>query len=175
MPLSPSSPSSLHRRRIAHRPGRPGPALVPRSRTARAAAAAAAAATTAAGLLTSCTTTSVLALRTGDCLVNPQGDTITEVTRRDCSEPHDAEVIGTSTVTADELPDQASLDAQARQDCLAAFADYIGRSYEDSDLELRWWVPTQESWDQADDRSITCLALTPDGSDLTESVRDSQL
>jgi hypothetical protein len=131
----------------------------------------------AGALVGGCSSTSALALKEGDCFLYPdEGDTeISDVTTKACTEEHDAEIIGVTTVDGDEMPQSDALDAQAQDDCLAAFQDYVGTAYEDSTLGLTWLVPTQDSWDKADDREIVCVALTSDGSSLTSSVKDSRL
>lgn len=130
-----------------------------------------------ASLLGGCSTTSALALEEGDCMVSPTDDSdeISNVTTTVCTDEHDAEVIGVTTIDGDTLPDSDALDAQAQTDCLSAFSSYVGSDYETSSLDLTWMVPTQDSWDKAHDREIVCVAVSGDGSSLTQSVKGSQL
>ncbi len=62
------------------------------------------------------------------------------------------------------------MDTLAGQGCLKYWAGAIGTAY-DSDLgvDMTFMHPTQESWDQQDDREITCLVISADGSPLTGS------
>ncbi len=127
------------------------------------------------GVLTGCASTGVMSLTTGDCLMAPSGDALTDVERRGCTSTHDAEVVGIATVPSDALPASDELDALAQRDCLALFEQYVGVAYADSSLALTWLVPTQQSWESANDRSVTCIATTADRSTMTWSVRDQRV
>ena len=124
---------------------------------------------------TGCSSSSVMHLSVGDCLMMPTGDTVTNITTKECTEAHDSEVIAAPIVEGDVFPGSDALDREAEERCLAQFAQYVGTDYETSTLELTWLIPTQESWERNDDREIICLATTPDSSTLTTSVRDSRL
>jgi len=127
-------------------------------------------------ILGGCASTSALALTEGDCLVRPVDDApVTDVTTTSCTDAHDAEVVGVTTVRGDDLPQSDVLDAQAQDDCLQAFQAYVGIDYPSSSLDLTWMVPTRESWDTADDREIVCIAYAGEPSSLVQSVKDSRL
>ncbi len=97
------------------------------------------------------------------------------MTTTNCTDPHDAEVIGLTTIHGDDLPQSDALDAQAQEECLHAFQTYVGIDYPSSSLDLTWMLPTRESWDTADDREIVCIAYAGEPSSLTRSVKDSKL
>lgn len=124
-----------------------------------------------------CSSTSVMSLSTGDCLAVPSGTSgtsVTEVRVLPCDRSHGAEVIGTSVVEGDTMPSTDDLDARAQEDCLAEFEKYVGIAYSGSELGLTWMVPTEESWRDSGDRTITCLALAPDGTSLDATVKGSR-
>ena len=56
--------------------------------------------------------------------------------------------------TAHSPGDQA-IDEQASDACLAAFADYVGTAYDDSELDYLYVGPDAETWDLGD-RQIVC-------------------
>ena len=58
--------------------------------------------------------------------------------------------------------------------CAAEFAAYVGVDYRDSSLFFTYLLPSARSWEQGDDRAVTCF-ITTTGAPLSESVRDSQL
>lgn len=131
--------------------------------------------TVGAAALASCSTVSALEVSTGTCFSLPEGETVTSVTAVDCTEAHDAQVVGTTTLDAQSLPSADDLDTRAQAFCTDAFAQWVGTSYAKSSLDLLWWVPTSDSWNRAGDRGITCVAVTSDRSDVTESFEDSGL
>jgi hypothetical protein len=118
-------------------------------------------------------------LDVGDCVdladVSGPFEVVEELPRRDCDEPHDAEVYLVDTVTneGDAYPGEATLTSTIERMCTGqAFEDYVGVSYGLSSLELFYLYPTEESWGFGD-RSYTCMAATADGSPLQESVEGS--
>ncbi len=107
----------------------------------------------------------------------------------DCVEDQDALDDGNSTVSCDEdhvfelyaaidldpddddYPGDADIESQAKELCRGtAFEDFVGVPYvESSEVYTfpRW--PSQETWEQADDRTVLCYATTEDLSPTTGS------
>lgn len=119
---------------------------------------------------------SVLRLDVGDCVdlaeVSGPFDEIEELPRRDCDEPHDAEVylIDDVSIDTDEYPGDPELTAEIEDLCTgAAFEDYTGGTFGRSSLEFFFLYPTEESWEFGD-RGFTCMAVSADGSPLRHSV-----
>lgn len=125
--------------------------------------------------LAACSNVSALEATTGTCFSLPEGQTVTSVKSVDCSRAHDAQVVATTTVDAESMPSSGELDEEAKTFCTGAFADFVGTSYAQSSLDLLWWVPTEDSWERVGDRGITCVAVTPDRTDVTVSFEDSGL
>ena len=122
---------------------------------------------------------SVHRLEVGDCVdleaISGPSDVVERLPRRDCAEPHDAEVflIDDTAVDSDEYPGDASLTAEIEERCTGrAFEDYTGGTYGDSSLDYFFLYPTEESWD-AGDRGFMCMAVSVDGSPIDHSVGGS--
>ena len=65
------------------------------------------------------------------------------------------------------------IENAAADGCLTRFHPFVGLAYEYSELEIFWLEPTEESWDEIDDREITCMVVALDGTKLTGSMRGS--
>lgn len=114
-----------------------------------------------------------LELRTGDCFdASPEGADAVEVSAVPCSSGHDSEVVGLVTLTGDGFPGELVVDHTARTRCIDVFEGYVGGHFLLSELELRYFAPSERTWDDARDRDITCIAHRDDGL-LVESVRHS--
>jgi len=114
-------------------------------------------------------------LRTGDCLdedlfAEDATDTALTVTVVPCGEPHAAQVYENTDLDAGSYPGESAIFDEAESRCYDAFEPWVGTSYETSELEVFYYYPTSESWEQ-DDRTITCVVISPD--DVTESLEGS--
>ena len=125
-------------------------------------------------------TTSVEDLAVGDCLRMPDSEEISSVESAPCAEAHELEVFALVTIGESSIAPYPGEDAVADavfELCLPRFQPYIGASYDTSD----WWInaifPTQESWEEADDREGTCVVYQPGLNDepttLTGTARGS--
>lgn len=113
----------------------------------------------------------VFALNVGDCVNSPDDteDGVSSMTGVPCDEPHDGEVFGTIDSTATEFPGDAELQSEADEVCAAEFETYVGIEYAVSELFFQTLIPTQQTWDDQDDREIVCIAVEEEGQ-LTGSV-----
>lgn len=66
------------------------------------------------------------------------------------------------------------MNDMASDACIDAFEAYVGRPYDESDLDITWYVPSRESWEDGD-RSLQCVAIRTDGDPLYQPVRNSGL
>jgi hypothetical protein len=113
---------------------------------------------------------------TGDCLrdIGPGQQLSTDNARpADCEGAHDGEVVGTTDIDGapgSPYPGEAAMEAVANRDCFSLFAAYVGIPYEQSRLGMYYVGPSQQTWER-DDRIIACIALPPEGEQLTGSVR----
>ena len=114
----------------------------------------------------------------GDC-INFPGDNsasgiVESVEGVPCNEPHEEEMYHQFvSVAGPAWPGDAALETEASEKCFDAFEPYVGRSYQSSDLDFYFWIPTQQGW-EAGDRSVNCLAFQMDGLQLTSTIRNSQ-
>lgn len=114
-------------------------------------------------------------LRVGDCFEEPVGvEVVDDVQHRPCGENHDSEVIFVSEHPAAKgaapLSDAAFRD-WIGANCLPAFASYTGVDLMSQEvLDLGYFVPTNEGWDDGD-RTVICYAVRIDGTQMSQSVR----
>jgi hypothetical protein len=101
-------------------------------------------------------------------------DEVATVPDRDCDEPHDNEVFAVVDLGGGEYPGQDELFAQADEICSgAAFDDYVGIAYLDSELEVSSYVPTAEGWDDGD-YEVVCYLFNLDLSKLDATMEGAQ-
>jgi Septum formation/Protein of unknown function (DUF2510) len=114
-------------------------------------------------------TQDVFALGVGDCAADSslEGE-VQEVTIIDCNQPHATEVFHSYLIPDGSLPDEAGINTIVEEQCLPAFQSFVGLDYYDSELEVTFLSPTQESWD-AGDRELLCLIVDPAG-DVTGTL-----
>ena len=109
----------------------------------------------------------------GDCIVTSElgTDEITEIPTVDCTEAHDAQVVGKFDLEDGDFPGDDAIATAAEEGCATEFESFIGAAYADSSLEISYISPTEETWDQADDREVICFAVSAE--DATESWEGS--
>lgn len=101
-----------------------------------------------------------------------KGDCVAEDwTEIDCAEEHYAEIYLITDLDGDEYPGDEQVDQQASDACLAAFADYVGAEYEDSELNYLYFAPDEAAW-EVGDRQVVCAVGDPAGN-ITGSVKGS--
>jgi len=107
----------------------------------------------------------VFDLAVGDCLseeISDKGEEVTNVAATMCSEPHSQEIFASATVPDGDFPGQDAVNTQAEKDCVGLFSDFVGVAYEESQLEISYLTPTEESWETGD-REILCTLYDPAG------------
>lgn len=114
---------------------------------------------------------SVFDLEVGDCWNTPAGSegTLGNVEAVPCDEPHDAEVYFQYETDLAEFPGDDEMFDVAAQGCLAEFEDFVGATYDESDLDIRALYPTAGSWDDGD-RVVSCSVFPLDESKITGSM-----
>jgi len=121
-------------------------------------------------LLAACTP-SVLELDVGTCFDDPSTfESVTDVPIRDCSEPHDNEVIALDQMSAPTYPGEDTVTLISEETCVRVFDGYMGVPYLDSPYEVGWLSPTSDSWDVGD-REIICFVFDPVLEKITGSLR----
>lgn len=121
---------------------------------------------------------SVLSLETGTCFDDGDAITnelseVTDVPVVDCAEPHDNEVYYTYQMNDGSYPGDDRVFDIADTECLASFEPFVGASYETSQLDFGWLVPTEQTWNEANDREIICFLYDLELAKLTGSMQGS--
>jgi hypothetical protein len=115
------------------------------------------------------------ALQVGDCFEEPVGvEVVDDVQHHPCSENHDSEVVFVGEHPAAKGAAPLS-DSAFREwigaNCLPAFASFTGVDLLSQEvLDLGYFVPTNEGWDDGD-RTVICYAVRVDGAQMNASVR----
>ena len=113
-------------------------------------------------------------IQQGDCLNLPTETLVASVEGVPCWEPHDAQAYYLFDMTGyTDYPGETAITSAADNGCIAQFHPFVGKSYELSELDITWLAPTADSWSEFDDREITCMVVTMDGSQLDETMRGS--
>ena len=130
-------------------------------------------------------------LRVGDCfdLKDPSADQIGDVKAVPCTTEHEFEVFYVGAMGEGSYPTDAAGERRNHgrqvllidgafgtyvdQNCIPAFGAYIGKAYDDSDLDICWLVPTDDAW-RSGDRTVQCAAFYPGIYRLTRSLRGTQ-
>ncbi len=116
----------------------------------------------ACALLAGACSESALEFTIGECVNLPDGTQISEYETVDCEQPHDAEVFALPQHpdgTEADFPGQVALEEFADERCKDDFEGYVGIAYDDSTIYSTALTPSQESWEDAEDREIVCLLV----------------
>lgn len=121
------------------------------------------------------TNTELVSAEVGACTTTDvmESTTVSTLPLMDCSYEHDAQVIGLIDLEGEDFPGTATVRADARAGCEAAFEDFVGIAEADSELELWHISPTEATWDNSGDREVICIAYLESGT-VTESWEGSQ-
>lgn len=101
-------------------------------------------------------------LSIGDCLLMPEVEEISSVESTDCASDHELEVFALITVPDGKdapYPGEDALGDRVFEECLSQFERYVGTSYEESIWFANPMYPTQESWEDSNDREGSCVLL----------------
>lgn len=111
-------------------------------------------------------------LAAGTCFDVPTETTVSTVTKRPCSEAHDAEVFHNVEYDGDSAtyPISLTMDRFVTETCGPALATYVGQALEVGDLTIGYFHPSRDGWDDGD-RTVTCYAQRIDDAKLTQSVK----
>jgi hypothetical protein len=123
-------------------------------------------------LLVGCGSQSVFSIDVGTCFDDTEAEQVSSVPEVDCAEPHDNEVFALINYTeSDSYPGEDTMNERGKELCIAQFDAYVGLSYPESDLEVFPITPTEDSWNESNDREIICALYALDFSKLTGSMR----
>ena len=99
-------------------------------------------------------------VRAGDCAAELPDEPGYGLDLVPCWDLHLYEVLGSFDLAAGSYPGEDVVDSRAEAGCADLFADRRGISYDDSDLEMQYFSPLAETWQ--DDRSVVCVIYAAD-------------
>ncbi|CAN5362809.1 hypothetical protein BH23ACT9_BH23ACT9_16440 [soil metagenome] len=105
---------------------------------------------------------SVVAFTIGECVNLPETSQIADYETVDCDEVHDAETFALPQHPGgpdDAFPGAPEIEAFADERCDGAFEPYVGTPYASSELFYTALIPSEQSWDDAEDREVVCLLV----------------
>lgn len=103
-------------------------------------------------------------LSVGECLNDPaasvdgEGELADQIVVVPCDQPHDLEAYKILTLPEGDFPGDSAIEELALTICMDAFEDFIGVPYEESEFEIYYYYPFEDTWNYADDRNISCTA-----------------
>lgn len=125
------------------------------------------------GELVEATDVNVFDLQVGDCLDGfTDNSQISTVQAVPCSEEHTDEIMAEFDLSDEEqYPGAEAIGESAEEACYEEFARFVGRPWDDSQLDFGYLAPTEESWADGD-RQILCTVGDPNMS-VTGTLRDA--
>jgi hypothetical protein len=126
------------------------------------------------GQITTAGDVKVTDLRVGDCFdeKDPGAEEIEEVQAKPCTEPHELETFYVNTMPVGDYPGNAQVEEWVGGNCVPQFEQYVGTSVQVTTLDLAWYAPTVEGWNDGD-RTVLCAVYDPNNAELTESLRNA--
>ena len=113
----------------------------------------------------------VMDVTVGDCFFEDEmntalgSDAVNSIPVVECTDPHDAEVFHVEDLPAGDFPGETSVQSSMEDICTGtAFESFIGVDYQVSSIYVGGLKPTEQTWDQLDDREILCYAISDTGS-----------
>ncbi len=111
-------------------------------------------------------------LQVGDCVEDQATLNSVDVSAIDCDEEHVFELYHRFDLEdADDYPGETEVQAQGDEGCGDNFEDYVGAP--PGEIAFVAIPPSQETWEQANDRTILCFATRTDFAPTTGSVEGS--
>jgi Septum formation len=123
------------------------------------------------GQVTEAAQANAFALRVGDCLNlddapatdAPVSEEVESVPTVPCDQEHDGEVYAVEDMDEGEFPGDEAVATAAEEFCLSEFQDFVGVAYDESPLDFTTFSPTEDSWNELDDRELLCIVVDPEG------------
>lgn len=111
------------------------------------------------------------AVQMGDCVQMPNDDFIQSFEAVPCSTPHDAQAYAEVEMLLTGDYDEPAIATEADRICLNEFEKFTGESYSSSAYYYTYLYPSEQSYDQQDDRSALCFISGAPGEKLTSDLR----
>ena len=110
------------------------------------------------------------ALQIGDCFNIPEQELIQSLEAVPCSEPHDAEAYAAFDQPGTTYPGADAVTEASAWGCYDRFESFVGIPWDESELDFWFLEPTRESWEEGDDREVSCAITSFDGSKLVGTM-----
>lgn len=116
-----------------------------------------------AGQVTASATADPFQVKLGDCTGDLGTGSVNTITFVPCNQEHYWEAYASVEMTEPTYPGDSVAGEEADQLCGDRFIDWVGKSKDDSQYDYTYLYPTQDTWTQAHDREIVCLAGSEEG------------
>lgn len=114
------------------------------------------------GQVTESSTVDIFSLKLGDCKMASETGLIEDADIVPCDQPHDEEVYYEIKMDDGEFSEEA-IDT-ASQECIGEpFTTFVGIGFNESALDVYPITPTQQTWDELNDRVVQCVISDPAG------------
>ena len=112
---------------------------------------------------------------TGTCFKEPTLNEVFTIRVIACDDAHDAQAFHQFDLdVAGDNPGDEEVELLADEGCYDAFEDFVGISYDESELYFSWFSPLEEGW-AVGDRAVLCYLVPEEGApDLTEDAEGSE-
>ncbi|WP_341941996.1 septum formation family protein [Microbacterium sp. LWH10-1.2] len=115
------------------------------------------------GQVTESSNIGIFALKVGDCMLSAPSGLLEDVDVVPCTEPHDEEVYHEFKMEDGEYSAEAIDDASVKNCTGDAFTSFVGVAWDATTLDVYPITPTQQTWDQMNDRVVQCVISDPAG------------
>ncbi|MGC4153089.1 MAG: septum formation family protein [Propionicimonas sp.] len=126
-----------------------------------------------AGQVTASAPTDAFSLQVGDCTGTLTSGTVGQVTLVPCAEPHAWEVFAATELQGEDFPGAGKVQDLAEEFCHDQFKAFVGLAVNKSKYHLTVLQPTKQTWNDAGDRQVTCLAGDGEG-EVEGSLRNAE-
>lgn len=115
----------------------------------------------------------VFQIEVGDCFDVGDADEVETVDAIPCDQPHVYEAFATFELTGEDYPGDVVVGEQAGAGCIERFEAYVGAPYETSSLYVFPISPSEQTWEDEDDREVICALVTEDQSPRSGTAEGS--
>lgn len=115
---------------------------------------------------------SAFEVQVGDCTNAELKDETTSLSVVPCVEPHTHEAYFTADHPDGPYPGATALEVFAEQQCVGAFADYVGIEVAESRFYFTYLYPSVSTWNDKEDRQVVCFVVSRDEL-VTGSLKDA--
>jgi len=129
------------------------------------------------GAVTADSNIDIFELKVGDCKLadDVSSAELSETNVVPCEDPHDEEIFYEFDLPEGEFPAAAIVEKTVWEKCDPQFEAFVGLNEADSALTYAYFSPTQDGWEQLDDRTIQCVLFSEDGTPLEGSAKGTKI